>query len=612
MTNEVIPGRRGGGRDGFSKCRLAQATWKLSHINNLGMERLPAVATLGVKEIIVTQPIATTDDSLERALEFASKQYEGLRRFAIVGSGPTGIYTIAALVGHGAPIAITVFEQGEQAGVGMPYGDDANTRLMLANIASIEIPPIGLTYLDWLRGQSADWLGRYGIEKDKLHDRQFLPRIVLGQYFRDQLHWLVEQGRTCGISIAIRENCRVTDIQARSDGVALWTEADEAPIHFDWIAIATGHVWPDADEATRAYFPSPWSGLVDAEIPARKIGIMGTSLSAIDATMAVVSQHGRFIESEGKSVSFELQPESADLTISLMSRTGILPEADFYCAIPYEPLACATSSALATEVAQGSAGLLDRCFSLFAEEIAIADPWWAARISLSERSADDIADAYFADRIAHDPFRWAQFNLDEVEHNKRNRITVPWRYAILRMHEVFEEIVPALDETDRERFDCGMSRIFMDNYAAIPLQSIRRMLALHRANVLSLLELGTDYAKNITEHGAMVSVNGCQYTFDVFIDARGQKPLKTEDLPFPRLKKQLLAAGEVTPSVCEDYSLTSPAKARGRIALGAIPYLLHDQPFVQGITAAAEIGRKMAQMAKTAPSRIRRTLIPIF
>jgi uncharacterized NAD(P)/FAD-binding protein YdhS len=560
----------------------------------------------------VTQPIAEHHDSHERALETAGQRNGDLRRFAIVGSGPTGIYTLAALVAQGAPIAITLFEQGEQAGVGMPYGDDANTRLMLANIASIEIPPIGITYLVWLRGQSAEWLRRYGIVKDKLHDRQFLPRIVLGQYFRDQLHWLVEQGRKRGISIAIRENCRVTDIEARADGVALWTEADEAPMNFDWIAIATGHVWPDADEATRTYFPSPWSGLVEAEIPARKIGIMGTSLSAIDAAMAVVSQHGNFVEDEDRSVTFEVDPESADLTITLMSRTGILPEADFYCPIPYEPLACATSAAVAAEVAQGGAGLLDRCFSLFAEEIGLADPWWAARISLSERTADDIADAYFADRIAHDPFRWAQFNLAESEHNKRNRITVPWRYAILRMHEVFQKIVPSLDERDRERFDGGMSRVFMDNYAAIPSQSLRRMLALHKAGILSLIELGTDYAKNVTNHGTTVSVNKREYPFDVFIDARGQKPLETEDLPFPRLRKQLLAAGEVIPSVCEDYSLTSPIEACGRVALGAIPYLLHDQPFVQGITAAAEIGPKMAQMAKTSPSRTRRRLVPIF
>lgn len=535
-----------------------------------------------------------------------------MNSMAVVGSGPTGIYTVAALVAKEDPIEITMFEQGEQAGVGMPYDDEANTRLMLANIASIEIPPIGVTYLDWLRAQDADWLARYGVDKGKLHDRQFLPRVLLGQYFRDQLLWLVEQGREHGITINIRENCRVTDLEARTNGVALWTEAEQAPLCFDRVAIATGHVWPDADEATRAYYPSPWSGLVDARIPACDIGIMGTSLSAIDAAMAVVSQHGDFLESEDQAVTFALHTDSTDLKITLMSRTGILPEADFYCPIPYEPLVRATAAAVAAEIAQGSAGLLDRCFALFVEEIALADPWWAARVSLNERSPDDIADAYFADRVAHDPLRWAQFNLAEVEHNKRNRITVPWRYAILRMHEVFQDIVPFLDEADRDRFDSGMSRVFMDNYAAIPSESVRRILALHKAGVVTLLELGPDYDKDVTEHGTTIRVGCNNHKFDIFIDARGQKPLESKDLPFPRLRDQLLAAGEEIPTIDGEYSLTLPAEARGRIALGAIPYLLHDQPFVQGITAAAEIGPKMADMSMTLSSRLRRVLFPAF
>jgi uncharacterized NAD(P)/FAD-binding protein YdhS len=533
-------------------------------------------------------------------------------KLAVVGSGPTGIYTIASLVESGLPIQVTVFEQGEHAGVGMPYDDDANTKLMLANIASIEIPPVGTSYLDWLRDQSAEWLQRYGVDKAKLHDRQFLPRILLGQYFRDQLLWLVEQGRERGIDIEIRENCRVADLEARDDGVALWIEDDAAPLHFDWVAIATGHVWPDVDEATRAYFPSPWSGLVDARIPPCEVGIMGTSLSAIDASMAVVSQHGDFVEDNASETEFVLDPASSSLQITLMSRTGILPEADFYCPIPYEPLVYATAEAITAEMEAGPDGLLDRCYDLFAREIAHADPVWSARVALSDRDADTFDDAYFADRVAHDPFRWAEFNLSEVEHNKRNRITVAWRYAILRMHEVFQDIVPVLDEDDRSRFDSGLARVFMDNYAAIPSQSIRRMLALHRAGVLHLIELGMDYDKQVGDNGTTIMLGDETYRFDVFIDARGQKPLESKDLPFPRLRQQLLDAGQDIPSVCEDYSLDAPAVGRGRIALGALPYLLHDQPFVQGITAGADIGSKMAQMTARAPTRRRRRLMPIF
>lgn len=56
---------------------------------------------------------------------------------------------------------------------------------------------------------------------------------------------------------------------------------------------------------------------------------MGTSLSGIDAAMAVVVQHGEFVESAARSLQFRLNPASKALNIVLMSRSGILPEADF-------------------------------------------------------------------------------------------------------------------------------------------------------------------------------------------------------------------------------------------------------------------------------------------
>ena len=76
-----------------------------------------------------------------------------MKRIAIIGAGPTGIYTFFSLLNQRTPLCITVYEQTEKAGVGMPYSDEDNSRLMLAIIARIEIPPIFSTYIDWLRSQ---------------------------------------------------------------------------------------------------------------------------------------------------------------------------------------------------------------------------------------------------------------------------------------------------------------------------------------------------------------------------------------------------------------------------------------------------------------------------
>jgi len=531
-----------------------------------------------------------------------------MKKIAIVGAGPTGIYTFFSLLKKRVPLSITVYEQSDEAGVGMPYSNEDNSKMMLANIASIEIPPIFSTYIDWLREQDEAHLARYRVDRNSLHVRQFLPRILLGEYFRDQFIQLVASAREQGFKVNIHESCQVTDLEATKTGVKLWVENEPVAERFDLAVIATGHVWPDDSTCTRTFFPSPWSGLMEANIRACNVGIMGTSLSGIDAAMAVVVQHGEFFETDDGQLHFRRDARSQALNITLMSRSGVLPEADFYCPIPYEPLNVATAEVIEQAIAAGSDGLLDRVFALVVQELEQADPYWSQRIGLNTLTADTINAAWFADRKKYDPFRWAQVNLNEVERNKRDKRTVAWRYTILRLHEQIEEIVPHLNEQDVQRFTSGLARIFIDNYAAIPSQSIRRLLALREAGLINILALGQDYDMQVGENQTRIFSGENSWTFDVFIDARGQQALKTKDLPFPTLRKQLLETGDDIPDVGEDYTLQEPELARGHIAFGALPYLMHDRPFVQGITACAEIGAAMAKAISQPASWSRRRL----
>lgn len=79
-------------------------------------------------------------------------------------------------------------------------------------------------------------------------------------------------------------------------------------------------------------------------------------------------------------------------------------------------------------------------FRLIVEEIKFADPDWSQRIALESLNVDSFAQAWFAERKQRDPFDWAEENLQEVERNKREKHTVPWRYVILRLHEAVQEI----------------------------------------------------------------------------------------------------------------------------------------------------------------------------
>lgn len=163
------------------------------------------------------------------------------------------------------------------------------------------------------------------------------------------------------------------------------------------------------------------------------------------------------------------------------------------------------------------------------------------------------------------------------------------------MHEPVETIVPDFSEEDRARFDSGLKRVFVDNYAAVPPESIRRLLALREAGVLNILTLSDDYELVRGNTRTTVSSAEDSHDFDVFIDATGQKPLSVEDIRFPGLRCALEQDGQAVPRLTENFALRSPPALAGNLYFGAIPYLMHNRPFVQGIVASKELGEIMGR-----------------
>ncbi len=179
--------------------------------------------------------------------------------------------------------------------------------------------------------------------------------------------------------------------------------------------------------------------------------------------------------------------------------------------------------------------LLEPAFALFKQELIATDPNYAAETGLADLGLEDYCERYFADRADADPFEWAKDNLAEAERNYAAEHTMPWRYAILRMHEVLALIVPHLDAEEYRRFSKHFKPLFVDDYATVPHQSIRRMLALHRAGKLDVLAIGDDYRidSHRPEGGAVVEAMGERHVFAAFIEATGQRPLQAKAFPFP-------------------------------------------------------------------------------
>jgi len=523
---------------------------------------------------------------------------------AFVGAGPTTIYTFCAFLRSVTGAAeVTIFEEQPRAGLGTPYRPGWNDPAMLSNIASIEIPPICESLIDWLARQPRARLVRLGSDPEEIDAHAFYPRLALGEYFLDQFNGLIEEARGRGIAVEIATSCRVTDIRAAGDGLHLFLSPRRGSACeriYDRVVLATGHQWPEEPEVRPGYFLSPWPATALQRIPPVAIGIRGSSLTAIDAAVALAVAHGTLIETEGKSIEYRIHPGAEGFGITMMSRKGLLPEADFYHPIPYEPLSICTPEAIEALIAADCDHLLDRSYDLFRAELRAADPDYAATVGLDALALEEFADRYFADRIAADPFEWAEADLAEARANFAREYTVPWRYAILRMHEVLGRIVPHLEEEALERFNRYLKPVFVDEYATVPHLSIERLLALHRSGHLHVAALGEDHRIDTRgrESGAEVTMHGQRRHFPAFIDATGQRPLAAEAFPFPSLLEQQVVRDAAEDDgtrikgivVDEQFHPVSAHPARHRLFCLSIPFLLERHPFIQGITSSHEMG----------------------
>ena len=416
---------------------------------------------------------------------------------AVIGSGPTGIYTVKYLLERCADISITLFEEQAQAGKGTPYHQDWNDAEMLANIASIEIPPIHETLEEWLNSQSEYELGDIGIAREDISDRAFYPRVALGEYFASQLQILARSAQNSGNELHLYTNCKVVDVALGNDRVVVFAQPEKDTVkehRFDYAVMATGHTWPKESEVRPGYFLSPWPAQALKTIGNCHVGIRGTSLSAIDAAVALSVARGMFERNAEGKLIYLSEPGTDDFHITMMSRKGILPEADFYHPIPYEPLSKCTAEAIAELIKQvPGEELLSAVFALFKRELALCDPHYAAAIGIESLTQETFASAYFSERERYDAFDWARHNLEEAKRHQEIEYTVPWRYAILRMHEPIGQIVPHLMAEGHKQFQKYLKSVFVDNYATVPHESIERMLALHEAGKLDVLQLGKVY-----------------------------------------------------------------------------------------------------------------------
>lgn len=516
-------------------------------------------------------------------------------RIALIGAGATGTYTLDALIRAGVAREIVVFESSDVCGPGLAYSDRLNDPHALSNISGIEIPPVVEPLNAWAVRQPRSKLDAWGICGDASNERAFFPRVVLGTWLADQFALAVERSP---IPVSVHRRADVIDVVALPHGCRIdWRDGAGAIRQdtFDRVIVASGY-GPIASEASDAEQRTGKAASRVAEVAVSPhIGVLGSSLSAIDAVVAIAMKRGEFVERDGRLVYVPKAPWRA----TLFSRHGLLPEADFWFPHPLPELEHFTPESAAASL-RGEDGDLDQLFVLFTRALEASDPDWAKAIGLSDATADDFAERYFAGRRSSGPWAHARANLADVKAWHANHRTPLWRIAILKAHEVFAQAIPALSPADLARLHAGLKRVFTDNYAAVPHLSIERMLALHDAQVVDLVALGKDYDISPgSGFGWRVRSPNWTGRVDELIDARGSQAAALNHFPFPTLRMQLcasaLAEGEdwkrgLNPGV--DLTCGGDADVGlKRVHLCALPFLLRNRPFVQGIVECAAMAR---------------------
>lgn len=544
-----------------------------------------------------------------------------MKTIAIIGSGPTGIYTAMHLAQSGEAFSLTMFESQKEAGKGTPYHQDWNDEQMLSNIASIELPPIHETLLAWVERQSDDQLDQWGVLREEMHERTFFPRVTLGEYFKAQLLRLNDDFQAKGQSFTLKARHHVEDVRVGDEDITLHIKnlenAETYTQSFDYVVMATGHVWPKETEIRPGYFLSPWPASALGTIRPCHVGVRGTSLSGIDAVVALARGFGAFWRDDAQKLSYKIEPGNEAFRVTMLSRKGLLPEADFYYPIPYEPMGIFTPDTIESVLAEAPPhALLDRIFDLFKAQLTESDPAYAEKLGLADAGLEAFTQRYFQEREANDTFEWARKNLAEAQHHQQRQITVQWRYTILRMHEVIKNIVPHLSAEDYKRFNRFLKPVFVDDYATVPHESIERLLALREAGLLDVVSVGEDYVVDTkcAAGGAHLSCGALEIHFPAFIEAMGQRALSVHEFPFPSLWEQ----GIIQNATAEHISYTplgkrvkKPVEIGGiqldgefhpvsdspyaeRLYCLSIPFMLSQFPFAQGITSSHEMGQQVA------------------
>ncbi len=477
--------------------------------------------------------------------------------FTIIGAGASGTAMLLQLArsleknpsgaaGDPRGWCVRVVERQEVLGPGFPHSPANTLPCHLINMCARDMgivdghPEDFQAWLDEHREDLPAGFPEYRPYLEAPEYRQgpctYVPRRIMGAYLAARFETSVSRLRRMGVRVELLSGWEVEDLREETEGIRMTLRrpggTPTRELATERALLATGH-WFDGAREDR-FFPSPWppQTLQSSIPPGARVGVIGTSLSALD-TVLTLTADGRFVRRRDGDLVYEaLEPSR---TVTLFSRSGRLPRVRGRSGA-YRNVHFTRENLRERRLANGGVlGLRD----------------------LHELLDRDLRRHYGA------PVDWkeqvwppgAPEALLAGHHREACDGDGPggelrWQTVLHQTFSMAREIYLRLSPQDRMRFDRELNTPFFLFASPMPPVNAEKLLALMRAGVVRVIRLGTEYRLDrpsgetpfvftYTDPFGRPRQERCGF----LVDARGQKR-SYETSPDP-LARNLLASGTV-------------------------------------------------------------------